>query len=164
MSQRIPEGAFDFYVGLGSGRSYETVAQNFGVSKRAITKLAARAEWPLRLEKIEREAREKSEKKLVETLEEMNERHLRIVKAVQGRALEALKAMPLSTGMEAVRALELSIRQERLIRGEPTDRNETSIAETVERESRRWLTVIKEEASEEEGSNRPDEGDADEEE
>src|SRR5688572_10432419 len=136
MNKRIPEGAFDYYVGLGENRSYEAVAQQFGVSKRAITKLAARAEWPTRLERIEREAREKSAKRLVETLDEMNQRHLRITKAVQARALEALKSMSLDTAMDAVRALDISIKQERLIRGEPTDRSETSIAETVERESR----------------------------
>ena len=145
MNKRIPEGAFDFYVGLGENRSYEAVARHFGVSKRAITSLAARAEWPLRLEQIEREAREKSAKRLVETLDEMNERHLRIVKVVQGRALEALKAMPLDTAMDAVRAIDISIKQERLIRGEPTDRSETSIAEVVERESRRWLVKIEDE-------------------
>ena len=142
MNKRIPEGAFDYYVGLGENRSYEAVARQFDVSKRAITKLAARAEWPLRLERIEHEAREKSAKRLAETLDEMNERHLKIVKAVQGRALETLKSMSLDTAMDAVRALDLSIKQERLIRGEPTDRSETSIAEVVERESRRWLVRI----------------------
>lgn len=149
MNKRIPEGAFDYYVGLGENRSYEAVAQQFGVSKRAITKLAARAEWPTRLERIEREAREKSAKRLVETLDEMNQRHLRITKAVQARALEALKSMSLDTAMDAVRALDISIKQERLIRGEPTDRSETNIPDLVERESKRWLKVIQDEGGDE---------------
>src|SRR6185436_10660602 len=106
MNRRIPEAAFDYYVAQGPGRSYQAVAQQFSVTKRAVARCALREDWQGRLAKIEHAAREKTEKRLVETLDEMNERHLKIVKVVQGRALEALKSMPLSTGMEAVRALE----------------------------------------------------------
>ena len=140
MSSRIPPDAFDYYVALGPDRSYRAVAEHYDVTKRAVTKRAAIEGWAERLEQIERAARERSDERLVETQGDMNVRHLKILKAVQGKALTTLKGTPLSSGMDAVRALEMTIRQERLIRGEPTERNAVSIEETIKREYERWLT------------------------
>lgn len=139
MSSRIPPEAFQFYLGLGPDRSYQRVADQFGVSKRAVTKLAMRERWQERVEDLERKAREGAEQKALESLEAMNLRHLKSLKVVQGKALEALRSMPLATAMEAVRALDLSIRQERLIRGEPSDRTAISVEEVVRREYERWM-------------------------
>lgn len=139
MANRIPPDAFDYYVGLGPDRSYQSVADQFGVSKRAVTKLASRDGWQQKVADLERKAREGAEKKTLESLEGMNVRHLKSLMAVQGKALEALRAMPLSTAMEAVRALDMAIRQERLIRGEPSDRTAISVEEVVRREYERWM-------------------------
>ncbi len=43
--------------------------------------------------------------------------------------------------MAAVRALDSSIRQERVVRGEPSDRTATSVEETIRSEYERWMTV-----------------------
>ncbi len=139
MSGRIPPEAFQFYLGLGPDRSYQRVADQFGVSKRAVTKLATRERWQERVEELERKAREGAEQKALESLEAMNLRHLKSLKVVQGKALEALRSMPLATAMEAVRALDMSIRQERLIRGEPSDRTAISVEEVIKREYERWM-------------------------
>ena len=45
MSGRIPPDALEYYVSLGADRSYEKVADHYGVSKRAVTKLAVRQRW-----------------------------------------------------------------------------------------------------------------------
>ena len=74
-----------------------------------------------------------------ETLEGMNDRHLQTLRVVQRKALETLRTMPLSTAMEAVRALDMSIAKERLIRGEPTDRT-ASVEEVIKHEYENWLT------------------------
>ena len=146
MSARIPSTrAFEFYVGLGPDRSYQRVADEFGVSKRAVTKLAARERWQQRVAELERQAREGAEKKALESLEGMNLRHLKSLKVVQGKALEALRTMPLSTAMEAVRALDMAIRQERLIRGEPSDRTAISVEEVIRREYERWMLPAEDE-------------------
>lgn len=139
MSGRIPSEAFEFYVGLGPDRSYQRVAAEFGVSKRAVTKLAARERWQDRVVELERKVRESAEQKALESLEGMNMRHLKALKIVQGKALEALRSMPLSMAMEAVRSLDRAIRQERLIRGEPSDRTAVSVEEVINREYRRWM-------------------------
>ncbi len=145
MSGRIPHDAFQLYFGLGPERSYQQVADEYGVSKRAVTKVATRERWQERTAALEREARERSEKKTLETLEGMNDRHLKSLRVVQGKALEALRSTSLSTAMEAVRALDLAIRQERVIRGEPTDRTALSVEDVVRREYARWMEPGKEE-------------------
>ena len=139
MSGRIPPDALEYYLALGPDRSYQKVADHFGVSKRAVTKLAARERWQEKVVELERKARESAEKKALESREGMNLRHLKSLKIVQGKALEALRSMPLTTAMEAVRALDMAIRQERLIRGEPSDRTAISVEEVIRREYERWM-------------------------
>ncbi len=45
------------------------------------------------------------------------------------------------TAMDAVRALGISIREERVIVGEPSDRTAVSVEETIRREYDRWMVV-----------------------
>ena len=78
MARKIPEDAFAQYVSMGVERSYQALADMLGVTKRAVTKLAARDKWSERLSKIEKDVREKCDKRLVETLEQMYERHMRL--------------------------------------------------------------------------------------
>ncbi len=133
MSGRIPPNAFEYYVALGPGRSYRAVAERFGVSKRAVTKHATKENWPTRLAQVEEDARQRSDERAADALQEMNERHLKIAKALQGRALEALSKAPLESTRDVIRALDLGVRQERLIRGEPTERS-ASVEEVTKRE------------------------------
>jgi hypothetical protein len=141
MAGKIPPSAFDFYAGLGSTRSYAAIAKEYGVSKRAVFKRARNENWKRRLEEIEIKARDVAEKRTVETVAQMNERHLRAMRIVQGKALEALKQLSLESAMDAVRALDLATKQERLIRGEPIERTAVSIEETVRREYANWLVM-----------------------
>ncbi len=140
MSAKIPPDAFEYYLGLGPGRSYGSVAEEYSVTKRAVTKLAARGKWQERILEIERKARRASDDKAAETLEQMNDRHLKSLRVIQGKALEALKAMPLNTAMEGARCLDLGIKQERVIRGEPSDRSALTVEEKIRSEYENWLT------------------------
>ncbi len=101
MNRKMPPDAFEFYHSLGPGRSYQAVADEYGVTKRAVTDFAKRKGWSQRLEAIEREAREQSDKKIAETLEEIRSRHLKTLRAMNARALSALQQFPLNSGMEA---------------------------------------------------------------
>lgn len=142
MKRKIPTNAFEVYFAMGPQRSYEALAERFGVSKQAITKTAAKERWQERVAEIEQRVQADSKEKVVDLLNEMNERHLRVLRAIQAKALEALKEKPLRTGMDAVRALEVTIRHERLIRGEPSERTEMSVEEATRREVNRWMTVV----------------------
>ena len=153
MNRKLPPDAFDFYVNLGPDRSYEKVAAHYGISKRGVTKAAHREDWSGRLTRIEAQARQATDKKLGESIEEMNERHLKVVKAVLGKGLETLKSLPLANAMDAVRAIDMALKQERVIRGEPSERTAMTIAETTRDEIQRLLVVeeVDEDDDEEDG-------------
>ena len=139
MTRKIPPDAFSYYVGLGLDRSYQAVADHYGASKQAVVKVAKRERWQERLLEIERKAQEGADKRAVDSLEAMNDRHLKTLQAIQARALEALKTMPLASSMEAVRALDMCISKERLVRGEPSDRTAISVEDVIRREYDRWM-------------------------
>lgn len=139
MARKLPPEAFSHYVGLGPERSYQAVADNYGASKQAVVKVAKRERWQDRLGEIERKAQQGVDKRAVDSLELMNDRHLKTLQVIQARALEALKTMPLASAMEAVRALDMCITKERLVRGEPSDRTAVSVEDTIRREYDRWM-------------------------
>ena len=149
MVAKLPTGAFEYYVTLGPERSYQRVAEHFGVSKRTVTKHAVQENWATRLLEAEAEARGRSEAKAVETLEAMNERHLKVARALQAKAVKALQELPLDSARDILKALELGLRQERLVRGEPTDRNALTLEEITKREMTRWLLPDGEEEDDE---------------
>jgi len=148
VNRKVPSTAFEFYFSLGTGRSYQSVAAHFGVTKQAITKVAARERWAERLAELESASRQRSTEKASETLDEMNERHLKILRAVQSKAIEGLRSMPVSTARDILRALELVMRQERVIRGQPGERGELSLEEITRREIQTLLIVGEEEQEE----------------
>ncbi|MBU0754900.1 MAG: hypothetical protein KJ831_16555 [Candidatus Eisenbacteria bacterium] len=158
-NKKLQHDAFEFYFSLGPGRSYRTVADRYEVSKTAVANLAEREDWQQRILDLERKAHEATEKRIAETLEEMGERHIKMIKVVQRKALETLKSMPLNTAIEAVRALDLSIKHERLVRGEPTDRAALDVENLIKREYERWL-ISEDSEGEEAGDGDGDDGEA----
>jgi len=141
MAQRkIPPDAFSFYFGLGPGRSYQRVADEYQVSKRSVVNLALKEDWRGRLEEIEEKARSQASERALETLEEMNERHLKGLRLLQAKALEALRKFPIETALQAARSLESSMREERRIRGTPGESEGASVEDTIRREYERWMT------------------------
>lgn len=140
MAGKIPPDAFAYYHALGSGRSYQGVAEHFGVSKRSVVDRAVKENWQARLAEVEAKARAAADDRIVETLDALNGRHLRMLRMIQGKAIEALKSMPLATAMDAVRALDMSIKQERTILGEPADRTAVRVEDVVRKEHDRWLS------------------------
>ena len=139
MATKLPLDACEYYYSLGNDRSYQAVADHYGVTKRAVTKRAMKEDWQGRIAERESRVRENVTKRTEESLEEMMARHLRQVKAIQARALEALRSMPLNTAMEACRALGQAMTEERRIRGEPADEGTKSIEQIIKREYERWL-------------------------
>lgn len=140
MTTRIPDDAFERYVAMGPNRSYQALAEELDVSKRAITKKAAKDGWTERLERIESAVQQKTDQKIAETLEAVRDRHLKTIRAMHSRALTGLKQFPLTDGMQALKAAELTIKLERLVLGESTERTET-IEEITRREIQDLLVI-----------------------
>ena len=117
---KLPIDAFEYYMGLGTDRSYRLVAEHFGVSKRAVTHRATAENWQERLHSIHEVARSRAEEAITESLTEMYSRHLKLLSVIQGKALETLKSLPMTSAWDAVKALNLSIRLETRIRSKPS--------------------------------------------
>ena len=149
MSARIPDDAFAYYVALGADRSYQAVADHFGVSKRGVVNAAAREGWQDRLEAIEASTRERVDQKLGETLEEMRLRHLKLLRGMAGRAARALQQFELNSAMEGMRAAEMVIKLERIVAGEATERSQLTVEQITRQEVDRLLVREDEEPNEE---------------
>ncbi len=139
--RKIPQDALLYYVALGPGRSYEKVAKEYGVSKRALVDHALRENWQDRIAELERRARENVDAKADDTAEEMYNRHLKLIRLMQGKAVETLRNQSLTKASEAVKTLEITMKQERLLHGEPSERTAVSIEDTIKREYERWMVV-----------------------
>lgn len=137
MERKLPPEAYEYYLSLGLKRSYVAVAKQYGVSKAAVTSLAAKERWQERIRDSEAKARATTDKKQVESMEEIRERHLRSARLMQAKALETLRTMRLEDAMSAVKALDLGMRNERLLLGEPTERSE-NIELIIRSEHERW--------------------------
>ena len=153
MARKIPPDAFDRYLAIGPSRSYSALAKSLGVSKQAVVQRATREGWKQRAIEIERKARDASDRKAVETLESMNARHLKIAQAMQSKALAALQSVLINNGADAMRSLDMAVKLERLVRGEPSDRTAVAIEDLIKREYARWIAP-----PEKEKSNRGDRG------
>jgi hypothetical protein len=140
--KKLPDDAFAFYLSQGLGRSHQAVADHYGVDKKTVTNRAVKEGWKQKIEDHEREQRLVQEKKAAESLEAMNDRHLKVIGYIQARGIEALKAMPIESAIDAVRAISLAIEKERLIRGEPTERTAMDIEKKIREEHERWLVPV----------------------
>ena len=135
------EAAFAHYIAQGEKRSMYLTAKVFKVSRRAIGKCARRNDWYRRLGDIEREAREKSDRRLSETLADTRQRHLKMLRVVAAKGLQALQERNITSAMDGVRALEMAIKLERQILGEPGE-NSTMTIEAVTRRELETLIQI----------------------
>ena len=143
--KKIPPDAFDFYFSLGPPRSYQAVAERYGVSKRAVTYLATKERWTDQIAALERKAREKSDERKVDALQVAHEQRLKALRMVLGKGLEGLRRMTIVSPADAVRAIGLAVREIRVELGEPSERTAVSVEDTIKREYARWMTVAEEE-------------------
>ena len=141
MTHSLDNRAFDFYVNLGLGRSYQAVGDQFGVTKRTVVRTANREKWQERLEAIEQKAREVIDDRLATELQEMQVRHIKLLRAMGSRAAKAVAELPLNTGMEGIRAAETVIKLERLLAGEPGEATALTVARVTKDEVARLITT-----------------------
>ena len=149
-TRKIPPDAFMFYVSLGLERSYQKVAEKYGVTKRAVTKLAAKERWQEQVEEMESKARETAQERARAEIGAVYERHMKALRLVFGKGVEALRQMVIEAPADAMRAIRMAIQEERVALGEPTDRTAISVEDTIRREYERLMTVEGGEEDEEE--------------
>lgn len=160
MRRRIPaEEAFQCYLSLGPGRSYDLVAEKLGASPRGIRKCAAKHRWGQRLAKIEADAVERTNKEFAESKTETRERHLKMLKVIETQGLLALQKFPIDSGFAGVKAVEAAIKLERLILGEPSAHVGVTIQETTRREIETFIARVDEPEDHEDDDELDDEPD-----
>ena len=59
---------------------------------------------------------------------------------MQHKALEVLQRAPLERTIDGIKTLDLVIRQERVVRGEPSEHTAVTIEDAIKREYERWMT------------------------
>jgi len=141
VNRLLPSDALEYYVSLGADRSYQAVADHFGVAKITVTRTATDERWQERIREMEQKAREKSEKRIAEQMDAVRERHLASARVLQGKALVALKSLPPEKAIRAASALAIGWKHELLVLGEPTERSALSVEEVTRREIQNLLTV-----------------------
>jgi hypothetical protein len=138
---RIPPGAYEAYLEQGAERSYQALADRYGVSKTAVAKKAKKERWQERIAEIERKARERAEEKAVDELEAVRQRQLKESRFLLARSLQVLKSQAPEKGIRAAAALNIAWKHELLLLGEPTER-QANVEELIKRETRDLLKVV----------------------
>lgn len=140
-ARKIPADALAYYVSLGAERSYQKVAAHYGVTKRAVVNVARRDGWQRQVGELERTAHEQARETMRSTIEATYEQHMKALRMVFAKGVQALNRMVLETPAEALKAIQLAIREMRVALGEPTDRTAVSVEETIRREYERWMVA-----------------------
>lgn len=138
MNQRLPAEALAYYLNLGNARSYQAVADHFGVSKRTVTATAARQKWQAQLEAAQAKSREQIGQRFAETLEQANERHVKLGRFLQSQGIAALKNAAEMSSADGIRAIKTGVDIERQGLGEQIDPVQ-DVEVIIKREYQRWL-------------------------
>jgi len=131
---------FQAYVAMGDSRSYRRIAEQFGISKPAVTTIAMKYEWMARLRVIDAEARREADKKLTDARVEAHERHLKFAKLIQTRAVQGLQAHQFDSARDSAKALVEGVKLERTSLGESNDHHTLSIQALTKREVETLVT------------------------
>lgn len=134
MNSKIPDDAFEIYVGMGPGRSYHALAEKLGVDKRSIVRRAGKEDWAARLSKIQEGVRAAADRKVSSDLQAVRERQLLQARYLQGQALKAIKDLSPKDAVKIAAALNIGWKHELLLLGEPTDRQASTVEEITKRE------------------------------
>lgn len=142
MNQRLPQDAIAYYLNLGNARSYQAVADHFGVSKRTVTATAAREKWQAQLEAAQSKSREQAGQRFADTLQQANERHVKLGRFLQSQGIEAVKNAGALSSADGIRAIKAGVEIELRGLGEKTDSSGQDIEIIIRREYQRWLKPV----------------------
>lgn len=143
---RLSENAFDYYLGLGNARSYQAVANHFGVCKQTVTNHAKKQRWQQRIAEATQAARNEAEAAFKRDEVDRKRHHLKVSRELIAKAADVLRVLPM-TAMESVQTIDMAMRCERLLLGEPTDRTENTLEEILREDVRQWMQRATDDAS-----------------
>jgi uncharacterized protein YdaU (DUF1376 family) len=141
VKKKIPPDAYAFYLGLGPGRSYQAVAERYVVTKRAVAFCADRENWQKRIREEESKLREKAEKQAAESNKTVRQGQLKVLRFIQGKAIEALKDMSITSAVDAAKVYTLALDKERQLLGDSGDENPSVVEQITRDEVRNLLTT-----------------------
>jgi len=141
MGRKIPDDAYEDYLAMGTERSYQALAERYGVSKTAIVQRAKKEGWQERIENLQRESQQRAENQVLDEMDKIRERQLAEARFLQHRALKALQDADPSKCGQLANALNIAWKHELLLLGEPTDRQAT-VEEVMRQEMRDLLKVV----------------------
>lgn len=113
---RLPPTAFAYYLGLGPERSYQKVAEYYGVSRQAVAKRGRKENWRKQISIHDEQERQRANQEASDNLAEMNDRHLKTSQVIQKKALESLRATNTMRPKEAAMVLVAGMKIERVVR------------------------------------------------
>ena len=120
------EALFLRYAQMGRTRSMRKLAEEAGVSLSTVSHASKRDGWMERIKKWDQEALDRVGEEVIDELADMNRRHLEDLRSVRDLAFEILeKDNP--TANECLKAIFDSIKLERLVRGEATERTDSPV-------------------------------------
>jgi hypothetical protein len=141
VKKKIPPDAYAFYLGLGPGRSYQAVAERYVVTKRAVAFCADRENWQKRIREEDSKLREKAEKQAAESNKTVRQGQLKVLRFIQGKAIEALKDMSITSAVDAAKVYTLALDKERQLLGDSGDENPSVVEQITRDEVRNLLTT-----------------------
>lgn len=136
---KLPASAFDFYWRLGPKRTIAAVAEEYDCSREAVENRAEWDQWRERLTAIERGVVDGIQRAAIREVLDMNERHLEAVRTIQRQALLQLQKKPIDNTPDALRALDMALKHERLVLGQPTEHTQIGIGDVIKRELADWV-------------------------
>ena len=137
---KLPRESFEEYIAMGVSRSYQAIAEHYGVSKVAVTNRARSEKWQERLVALEEQARERFTREAQDEMNVVRARQLKAARALQAKALEMLRDLKPERAIKAATALKIGWMHELLLLGEPTERQD-SVEEVTRREVHQLLVL-----------------------
>ncbi|MBU2501970.1 hypothetical protein KJ682_11635 [bacterium] len=105
----------------GAGTDQQ-IAQRLGIKRPETIGDWRRTEgWDIERQYVQKITEERVTQAVAETITEMNTRHLKEYQLLQSKGVQGLKDLAPKTAGEAMSLVDVGIRGERLVRGEPTE-------------------------------------------
>ena len=129
---KLPPDPKTYYTQNPDKPSQRKTAKLYGLGKTTIANRSIKEKWVEKRDQFRSKADAKTEEKAIETISDMNVRHYTALTKVEQQCEDTLDSCKFLTAGEALKGMDMSIKGQRTIKGEPTDRQDLSIVFRVE--------------------------------